>query len=205
MKMKILHLSDTHCRHRELVELPDADVIVHSGDFTFAGSEAEAYDFMNWFCDLPYPHKIFIAGNHDFCMYGAETVDGLPANVHYLCNSGISVSGIRFYGMPMFIQDCIGGQYNKHLLDIPDDTDVIVTHQPPYGVLDFSDYGSGPACHGDVFLRRRVFDVKPRCHLFGHEHGCYGVEESCGITFSNAAVLDDGYNLVHSPNLLEFD
>lgn len=203
--MKILHLSDTHCRHRELVELPDADVIVHSGDFTFAGSEAEAYDFMNWFCDLPYPHKIFIAGNHDFCMYGAETVDGLPANVHYLCNSGISVSGIRFYGMPMFIQDCIGGQYNKHLLDIPDDTDVIVTHQPPYGVLDFSDYGSGPACHGDVFLRRHVFDVKPRCHLFGHEHGCYGVEESCGITFSNAAVLDDGYNLVHSPNLLEFD
>ncbi len=205
MKMKILHLSDTHCRHRELVELPDADVIVHSGDFTFAGSEAEAYDFMNWFCDLPYPHKIFIAGNHDFCMYGAETVDGLPANVHYLCNSGISVFGIRFYGMPMFIQDCIGGQYNKHLLDIPDDTDVIVTHQPPYGVLDFSDYGSGPACHGDVFLRRHVFDVKPRCHLFGHEHGCYGVEESCGITFSNAAVLDDGYNLVHSPNLLEFD
>ena len=203
--MRILHISDTHGRHGELHDLPEADVVVHSGDFTFAGSEAEAYDFMDWFCDLPYPHKIFIAGNHDFCMYGAAAVDGLPSNVHYLCNSGVTVGGIRFYGVPMFIQDCIGGQFDRCLLGIPDGTDVVITHQPPYGVLDFSDYGSGPACHGDVLLRRRVLAVKPCFHLFGHEHSCYGVEKRCGIMFSNAAVLDDGYNLVHTPILLELD
>ena len=72
--MRILHISDTHGKHHELPLLPDADIIVHSGDFTFAGSEAEAYDFINWFCDLPYQHKIFIAGNHDMCMYGAESI-----------------------------------------------------------------------------------------------------------------------------------
>ncbi len=67
--MRILHISDTHSKHRELPPLPNADVIIHSGDFTFAGSENEAYDFINWFCDLPFQHKIFIAGNHDLCMY----------------------------------------------------------------------------------------------------------------------------------------
>ena len=60
----ILHLSDTHSQHRRLTQLPDADILVHSGDFTMNGSEQEAIDFMNWFCDLSYPHKIFICGNH---------------------------------------------------------------------------------------------------------------------------------------------
>lgn len=51
----ILHLSDTHSQHRRLTQLPDADILVHSGDFTMNGSEQEAIDFMNWFCDLSYP------------------------------------------------------------------------------------------------------------------------------------------------------
>ena len=61
--MKIFHLSDTHGKHRQLGPLPAGDVIVHSGDFTFAGSEEEAFDFINWYCDLPCRHKIFMAGN----------------------------------------------------------------------------------------------------------------------------------------------
>ena len=92
--MRILHISDTHSKHRELPPLPNADNIIHSGDFTFAGSENEAYDFINWFCDLPFQHKIFIAGNHDLCMYGADSIDGLPNNVHYLCNNSIEISNV---------------------------------------------------------------------------------------------------------------
>lgn len=68
--MKILHISDTHGMHRQLTGLPDADVIVHSGDFTLAGTENETSDFISWFRALPYHHKIFIAGNHDDCLYG---------------------------------------------------------------------------------------------------------------------------------------
>lgn len=67
--MKILHISDTHGQHGRLKDLPAADVIVHSGDFTFGGEVHEAIGFLNWFCDLPYAHKIFIAGNHDDCLY----------------------------------------------------------------------------------------------------------------------------------------
>ena len=83
--MKLLHISDTHGLHNELKHLPDADILVHSGDFTLDGKEQEALDFINWLCDLPHRHKIFIAGNHDLCMYDAG-INGLPDNVHYLKN-----------------------------------------------------------------------------------------------------------------------
>ena len=52
LEMKILHISDTHGCHRQLHDLPQADIVVHSGDLTMNGSEQEALDFMNWFCDL---------------------------------------------------------------------------------------------------------------------------------------------------------
>ena len=62
--MKILQISDTHNQHRQLTDLPAADVIVHCGDFTDNGTEEEVLNFLNWFVELPYPHKIFITGNH---------------------------------------------------------------------------------------------------------------------------------------------
>lgn len=51
--MKILHLSDTHNCHHRLRDLPEADVVVHSGDFCMVGSEQEALDFLNWFVTCP--------------------------------------------------------------------------------------------------------------------------------------------------------
>ena len=70
--MKILHISDTHGKHHQLRDLPEADVVVHTGDITEDGTEEEVKDFIEWFCSLPYKHKIFIAGNHDDCLYGAN-------------------------------------------------------------------------------------------------------------------------------------
>ena len=45
MELKILHMSDTHGVHRRLRNLPEADILVHSGDFTMSGSEAETLDY----------------------------------------------------------------------------------------------------------------------------------------------------------------
>lgn len=93
--MKILHLSDTHNCHHRLRDLPEADVVVHSGDFCMVGTEQEALDFLNWFCDLPYKHKIFICGNHDDCLYGAN-IDGLPYNVHQLSTLELRLMVLSF-------------------------------------------------------------------------------------------------------------
>ena len=58
VRMKILHLSDTHGLHRRIKDMPEADVIVHSGDISNNGTEEEVLDFLNWFIDLPYSEEI---------------------------------------------------------------------------------------------------------------------------------------------------
>ncbi len=194
--MKILHLSDTHGCHRRLKDLPEADVVVHSGDFCMVGSEQEAIDFLNWFCDLPYAHKIFICGNHDDCLYGAN-IDGLDENVHYLCNSGVTIDGMKFYGVPMFMGDCITDRQNRNYANIPDDVDVLITHTPPYGVLDFDDEIN----YGSEELLQRVSEINPRLHLFGHIHRQHGLTDN-GITrFSNGAIMNEDYTDLQSISL----
>lgn len=194
--MKILHISDTHNLHHTLNHLPDADIIIHSGDFTVMGSENEAIDFMNWFCDLPYRHKIFLTGNHDTCMLNAE-VNGLPENVHLLNNSNIVIDGIKICGISFFnIRDLSGEKVNP-VKAVPADSDIIITHQPPLNILDFSDN----IHYGSFLLRERIMQVRPSLHLFGHVHNNYGIIYKNGIVFSNAALLDATYKLA-APRLL---
>lgn len=201
----ILHLSDTHGQHKNLKSLPEADVIVHSGDFTFAGSEEEAYDFMNWFCNLPYKHKIFIAGNHDMCMYGADHIDGLSRNVHYLYNNSVVIDGIKFYGIPMFMEDCMDGNLDVFINNIPDDTDVLITHMPPKGICDLANYGKGPEHRGNATLAELLKKLHPTCHLFGHEHDAYGKTIKENVIYSNACVVDSRYNLINNPTIININ
>lgn len=201
--MKILHLSDTHGGHNRLKNLPDADVMVHSGDFCMVGEEREAIDFLNWFCDQPYRHKIFICGNHDSCLYGAN-IDGLDDNVHYLCNSGIVIDGIKFYGVPMFTEDCISPRQSRNYAAIPDNTDVLITHSPAYGILDLDDSIDGlSANYGSDDLLDRVIKIHPRAHLFGHVHRQHGMTEQNGIIFSNGVIMNDDYSNLNTPNIIE--
>lgn len=195
--MIILHLSDTHGCHHRLKNLPEADVVVHSGDFTMTGSEKEALDFLSWFCDLPYAHKIFICGNHDDCLYGAN-INGLDANVHYLCNSEVEIDGIKFYGVPMFMGDCITDRQQRNIAKIPSDTDVLITHSPAYGIFDFDDNIN----YGDEQLLAKIIEIRPRLHLFGHIHAQHGITTQHGITFSNGAIMNSDYTNLATPNIL---
>lgn len=195
--MKILHLSDTHGTHHRLHNLPETDVVVHSGDFTMNGSEAEAIDFLNWFCDLPHKHKIFICGNHDMCMYGAN-IGGLDSNVHYLCNSGIVIEGIKFYGVPMFMEDCVSERQNWFYENIPSDTDVLITHSPAYGILDFDD----DINYGSEELLTKLPSLNLKAHLFGHIHAQQGILEKNGTVFSNGAVMNSDYSNLNNPNII---
>lgn len=161
------------------------------------GSEAEAIDFMNWFCDLPYKHKIFICGNHDDCLYGAN-IDGLDSNVHYLCNSGIEIEGVKFYGVPMFMGDCITDRQSRNYANIPNDTDVLITHSPAYGVLDYDDGIN----YGSEEILTRLSDLHLKAHLFGHIHAQHGVLEQNGIIFSNGAIMNADYTTLNCPNVI---
>lgn len=196
--MRILHLSDTHNCHHRLRDFPEADVVVHSGDFCMVGTEQEAIDFMNWFCDLPYRQKIFICGNHDACLYGAN-IEGLDSNVHYLCNSEIEIEGIKFYGVPMFTEDCISDRQNRNYSNIPIDTDVLITHSPAFGILDFDDN----IHYGSEELLTRLSALNLRAHLFGHIHANHGITTIGNTIFSNGAIMNTDYTHLLNPIRLE--
>jgi len=198
--MKILHLSDTHNCHHRLRDLPDADVVVHSGDFYMVGTEQEALDFLNWFCDLPYKYKIFICGNHDECLYGAN-IEGLDSNVHSLCNSGIKIEGIKFYGIPMFLSDCVTERQNQNYAKIPGDTDVLITHSPAYGILDFDDAIN----YGSVELLEKISTLNLKAHLFGHIHAQHGITTLSDTIYSNGAIMNSQYATLNHPNILELN
>ena len=189
--MRILQISDTHSRHRKLKRLPAADVIVHCGDFADNGSEKEVLDFLNWFIELPYPHKIFVTGNHDLCLWFADGIEDLPDNVHFLQNRGCEINGVKFFGL----------RYNESPELIPHDVDVLITHEPPIMILDQS---SGYHW-GNEQLWNRVMEVKPRYHLFGHAHESNGITEEDGIIFSNGAVLDDVMNMRYKPQVIDHE
>lgn len=187
--MTILQISDTHNQHQQLTNLPTADVIVHCGDFTDMGTEEEVLDFLNWFIDLPYPNKIFVVGNHDLCLWEAVDIEDLPGNVHFLQDRECVIDGVKFYGLA----------YNHKESMIPDDVDVLITHEPPVMILDESD-----CTHwGNALLRARVFQVKPKLHLFGHVHKANGTTTANGIIFSNAAMLN--HHCFHTFELIEAD
>ena len=197
MELKILHLSDTHGVHRRLRNLPEADILVHSGDFTMSGSEAETLDFLERLFELSYRQKVLVAGSHDACLYSAH-LDGLDDHVHYLCGSGVEIEGLKFWGVPMFMEDCVSGHQEQLYAAIPDDTDVLVTHTPPYGILD----RDGSILYGSRVLLERVRTIRPRLHLFGHIHKAHGTTSDVVTVFSNAAIMDEGYDSLNGPNML---
>lgn len=186
--MTILHISDTHNRHTQLSHLPEADVIVHCGDFTDQGTEEETLDFLNWFIELPYAHKIFVVGNHDLCLWDATRIEDLPENVHFLQDSACTIEGVKFFGLGYMHQERF----------IPYDIDVLITHEPPIMILDESNGKNW----GSAALLNRVLQVKPKYHLFGHAHDAYGTVKHNGIVFSNGSSLDDNYQMCHQPKVL---
>ena len=193
--MTILHISDTHGKHHQLKDLPAADVLVHSGDFTMAGTEEEAIDFLEWLIDLPHHHKILVAGNHDDCLRG-ESIEGLPDNCHYLDCSGVTVHGVSFYGIPLFMEDVTEGGMPAKYSEIPEGIDVLITHEPPLGLMD-SDGRSG---YGSDALLARVLEICPAVHLFGHIHAGTGIHAGKYTAFSNGSVVDDNYTVVKCGN-----
>jgi len=206
--MIFLTLSDTHGKHRLLKNLPKADAIIHAGDVSSSGSERSVVDFMNWFSELDYEYKIFIAGNHDF--YFERESDSylkkmIPANLNYLNDSGVAINGINIWGSPItpwFYDWSFNGErgveINKHWRLIPKNTDILITHGPPAGILDQVHGSRAVGCED---LLKRINSINPKVHVFGHIHEAFGSEESKYTKFINASILDEEYQIANEPIL----
>jgi Icc-related predicted phosphoesterase len=207
--MKFVAISDTHCRHRHL-RLPPADAIVHAGDITYKGRESEVTDFLTWFGKLNYQYKIFIAGNHDF-YFERKSPSAiskiLPEGVIYLNDSGADIGGVKVWGSPVtpwFFNWAFNRQrgegVRKHWELIPPDTGLLITHGPPFGILDTVLNQQHVGCRD---LLQTVQTHQPKVHVFGHIHESSGVLQRNGTKFINASVLNEAYELVNKPIVFE--
>ncbi|QDG49190.1 metallophosphoesterase [Persicimonas caeni] len=187
----LVAISDTHGRHRS-VDVPDGDILVHAGDFSSFGSEDDLEDFNSWLGSLPHAEKIVVAGNCDhICETSPAEVRALLTEAHYLQDSAVEIAGLKFWGspwQPIFHHMAFNLPRGEALAEkwamIPADTDVLVTHGPPHGILDRTSRGQQV---GDRALLARVTEVKPTCHIFGHVHESSGMVEQQGTCFINAA------------------
>jgi Icc-related predicted phosphoesterase len=87
---------------------------------------------------------------------------------------------------------------------IPDNTDILVTHGPPYGYLDIPG-GQNALRVGCEMLRYRVDEIKPKIHVFGHIHGSYGHYFNGHTHFFNASILNERYMYANLPFTFEWN
>lgn len=193
--MKIVHLSDTHGDH-ELLEIPEGDVLVHSGDFSSYFETPGVEDFLAWFSGHPHPHKIIVPGNHDFFFENHPDLESLskslPGDVSILVDKSVVIQGVKFHGSP-WQPPFYNWAFNleEDLLQekwalIPEDTDVLITHTPSKGVLDRN--RALIEC-GSESLRERVKELPSlKLHLFGHIHEDAGDAFVDGVVCVNASI-----------------
>jgi len=230
MKMKITFISDTHGKHNQITkDLPGGDILIHAGDFMNSGYfKQEAIEFFKWFDAIDtYDTKILIAGNHDRWMEAdPEAAKGVLTGyktIEYLQDEQVTLyydgpngdfpeDNVRIYGSPWQPEFCNwafnlprnGDKMKAYWDAIPNHTDILVTHGPPFGFLDLPGFGK-PRNVGCELLRYRIDELRPKIHVFGHIHGSYGYYYNGHTHFFNASVLNEQYVYVNSPFSFEWD
>lgn len=206
--MKICLISDTH-GSEHLLTLPEGDILIHCGDFHITNLNDLEYT-NRWFAKQDFKYKIFVAGNHDTYIekVGKDFTKSILKDVIYLENEGIEIEGLKFWGSPfspefnnwsfMYQRRSIEGRniWNK----MPEKLDLLITHAPPYKILDLNSRKENCGCE---ILQRKVLEKYPKYHCFGHLHESYGQEKIENTTFINCSLLDDNYDLVNEPIILE--
>ena len=195
--MDITCLSDLHGHFPK--DLPGGDLLIIAGDLTARDTFVEHCAFKLWLHRQDYKKKIVIAGNHDnhfiglvpdpylFSSYNADTGEQ-KSYADYLCDSGTEFEGLRIWGSPW--TKTFEGMNPKckaftceteEELDekwelIPKDIDILITHSPPYGILDKCYKGHV----GSETLAYTIgsMETPPRLWVWGHIHEAYGRDQA---------------------------
>ena len=208
--MKLTFISDTHYQHNKL-QLESGDVLLHCGDFTRRGGLDDVENFAKFIGAQDFKKKIIIAGNHDFSFEDKRRQKAekylSDHGIIYLNDSGVEVEGFKFWGSPVqpeFFDWAFNRKRGQELRDhwelIPEDTDILITHGPAYGILDLCADGRRVGCH-DLLVT--IEKIKPKIHAFGHIHEDYGVVKKQGTIFINACNVDEHYRMKNSPIIIE--
>lgn len=183
--------------HGHSPKLEGGDLLIVAGDLTARDNWQEHGDFKKWLYEQEYQKKIVIAGNHDnhfvalpgdpyiFSSYNMKNGEQL-SYAEYLCDSGTEFEGLKIWGCPWtkrfegMNSNCMAFTVDtdKELAEkwalIPDDTDILITHSPSWGILDHFSPASKSEWFGSLSLRARVEKINPKLHVCAHIHEGYG-------------------------------
>ncbi|KAL5341735.1 Metallo-dependent phosphatase-like protein [Aspergillus crustosus] len=189
---RVVCISDTH---NTKPSLPDGDILIHAGDLTQSGTKKELEAQINWLHQQPHQLKVVIAGNHELCLdrhsslYNHDTEGAGKEepidwkSLIYLQNTSVSLRlsetrSIKIFGSPYTPKHGNWAfQYERtnsnvwNDINIPEDTDILITHGPPRAHLDLGHLGCS-----SLLARLWKLQQKPKLHVFGHIHGAYGKE-----------------------------
>ena len=189
--MNLTIIADTHGLHDE-IKLKFGTILIHAGDISEYGTEEEIISFLQWFSKQPFEYKIFIAGNHDLFLEECTATKRkkiIRKDIIYLQNSGVEIEGLKIWGSPVtpyFLGMAFNARPGKDIKKIwnkvPHDTDILITHGPPKGILD-DDFG----CEE---LLNALPMINPKIHCFGHVHGCNDRKKLNKSLFINAALVN---------------
>jgi Icc-related predicted phosphoesterase len=220
--MIITLISDTHGKHNQITQdLPGGNLIIHAGDISSMGHQHEVQQFCKWFNNVEnYDHKIFIAGNHDWGFQNnAEKIMEIVNSyktVDYIQDETIQVNNddkmVNIYGSPWqpefynwaFNLPKNGPELAAKWAAIPDNTDILITHGPAFGVLD-TVAGKMWDNLGCQLLTNKIKTIKPKIHVCGHIHSGYGYYFDGDTHFINASVLNEEYQYANKPITIDWN
>ncbi len=203
--------------HGHYPELEGGDLLIVAGDFTATDQSWEYIEFAIWLNKQRYSKKVLVAGNHDNIAQKCDPFIS-PANKtayewDYLCDSGTEFEGLKIWGCPWtktfegmnprckaFTCDTDEEVSSKFAL-IPEDTDILITHSPPFGIFDEVKRKNGKNEYvGSIFLRNFILSHHPKLHVFGHihEHGGKMID-LVGLNVVNASIVNERYEPVNKP------
>lgn len=207
--MKIDCIADLHGFYPKL---EGGDLLIVAGDLTARDEQKEHREFAFWMQKQGYKTKILIGGNHDgrlqMLSMPGKTLFFPTSESHYLFDSGTEVEGFKVWGSPWTPTFCDWhfmldrGDPIKAKWDlIPDDTEILITHGPPFGIQDETQDGELVGCEE---LRNALSRLKKlKLHVFGHVHECYGMVQVNGVIHVNASVVNEHYKHVNKPIRIE--
>ena len=218
--------------HGHLPSLAGGDMLIIAGDITASDRVDQWCKFFKWFYEQKYEKKILVGGNHDGFLQQCcsskeckEIRDQFDPDqededfsgdewYEYLCDSGTEFQGLKIWGSP-WTPAFMDWHFMKHTPDelrqvwdlIPEDTNILITHGPPYGVLDYVKYSSrgDHLRHAGCYELTKAIDrIKPGLHVFGHIHeqgGQHLVYKHTGpnTLCINAAIMNEHYEPVNKP------
>jgi Icc-related predicted phosphoesterase len=217
--MKITLISDTHNKHKYITDdLPGGDLLIHAGDISSMGYEHEIREFCKWYNSLDnYTNKVFIAGNHDWgFQINTEKIKEILdfyGNITYLQDNEVLVGEklVSIYGSPWqpefynwaFNLQRKGVELKEKWDNIPNNTDILVTHGPAYGYVD-KVIGRVENL-GCELLTERIKQLKPKIHVCGHIHSGYGYTFDGNTHYINASVLNESYIYYNKPLTIDWN